>query len=190
MKKIFLCLCAICLSLSGCYNKEYKPNQGQDSVPENRSYEDSSCDPQVLEEDNENSPFINNSLDTGAVPYECLDIHGDESSINIITSAASGGDVVAIVKSGDQMVANSYIQAGDDYTFNLPNGRYQVFFYGGKGWNPNKEMQNGRVGGFVSNESYSKDEPVSLDYQDLTYELILQQNGNFNTIQSSEDEMF
>ncbi len=88
------------------------------------------------------------------------------------------------------MVCNAYIEAGDSYTFNLPNGYYQVFFYGGKGWNPNKTMPNGIEGGFVANESYSKDNPVSLEYQGLEYELIPQLNGNFTTKQSSAIEIF
>lgn len=88
------------------------------------------------------------------------------------------------------MVANAYIKAGGSYKFNLPNGTYQVFFYGGRGWNPNKTMPNGQDGGFVANESYSKDEPVSLDYQGLEYELIPQRNGNFSTEQSSAREVF
>lgn len=138
----------------------------------------------------EESPYINNSLDTGDNPYKSRNVYGDVSAIIIKTSSASACDVVAIVKSGQQMVSNSYIKAGDTYTFNLPNGYYQVYFYSGKGWDPNKEMQNGQKGGFLSNESYSKDDPVSLDYQELTYELILQENGNFSTRQSSTDEIF
>jgi len=51
-------------------------------------------------------------------------------------------------------------------------------------------MPNGLEGGFVANESYSKDSPVSLDYQSLTYELIPQPNGNFSTQQSNANEVF
>ena len=39
-------------------------------------------------------------------------------------------------------------------------------------------------------EIFSKDNPQYLDGQILTYELILQQNGNFSTKPSSESEMF
>ena len=42
----------------------------------------------------------------------------------------------------------------------------------------------------VANESFSKDSQVTLDYQGLNYELIPQQNGNFSTMQSSENEIF
>ena len=40
------------------------------------------------------------------------------------------------------------------------------------------------------NESLSKDNEVTLDYQGLNYELISQRIGNFNTEQSSKTEIF
>ena len=65
----------------------------------------------------------------------------------------------------------------------------KYFFYGGKGWDPTKDM-NGYQGGFVYQETFSKDDPIDLDGQRLEYELILQQNGNFQTKGSSENEVF
>ena len=139
----------------------------------------------------ERSPYYNNSLSTGSSPYSNANYaNGDESEICISTSSNSNCDVVAIIKRGSTIVRNSYIRAGGSYTFNLPNGTYQVFFYGGKGWNPDKSMPGGLRGGFVANESYSKDSPVNLNYEILTYELIPQANGNFSTQQSSANEIF
>ena len=46
------------------------------------------------------------------------------------------------------------------------------------------------TGGFVESESFQKDSIVELDDQELTYSLILTQNGNFSTQQSSKSEMF
>ena len=139
----------------------------------------------------EDDPYYNNSLRTGSSPYTNYSSSVEnESAICVRTSSNSNCDVVVIVKSGGAIARNAYIKAGDSYTFYLSNGTYQVFFYGGKGWNPNKSMPNGLQGGFVANESYSKDYPVSLEYQSLTYELIPQPNGNFTTAQSSADEMF
>lgn len=139
----------------------------------------------------EEDPYYNNSLSTGSTPYTS---HGrsatDESQISVSTSANSNCDVVVIIKRGGMINRNAYICAGGSYTFHVPNGTYQVFFYGGKGWNPNKSMPHGIKGGFVANESYSKDSPVSLEYQGLEYELILQPNGNFSTQQSSANEVF
>ena len=139
----------------------------------------------------EDNPYYNNSLNTGASPYSSHGVSAtDESQISVSTSANSNCDVVVIIKRGGEIARNAYINAGGSHTFNIPNGTYQVFFYGGKGWNPNKVMPNGLKGGFVANESYSKDSPVTLNYQELTYELIPQSNGNFNTQQSSASEIF
>ncbi len=137
-----------------------------------------------------NDQYLNNSLYTGASPYSCSSCYGSESSITVKTSSQSGSDVVVMVKRGGVLVKNAYIKAGGSYTFNLPNGQYQVFFYGGRGWNPNKVMPNGARGGFVDNESYSKDDPTNLEYQGLTYELISRPNGNFSTKQCRASEIF
>ncbi len=138
----------------------------------------------------EDSPYLDNRLQTGAVPYDNYDCEGQESTISVATSANSDCDVVVIVKQDGYIVRNVYIEAGDSYKIAVPNGTYQVFFYGGKGWNPQKRMDGGYVGGFVSQESFSKDSSVSLNYQGLSYELIPQPNGNFNTMQSDASEIF
>lgn len=151
-----------------------KPN------PENKTYENSSLVTALLE----------NRLQTGAIPYNNNTCKGDESKISVSTSASSECDVVVIVKRNNHIVRNVYIEAGDSYEFSVPNGTYQVFFYGGKGWNPHKKMTGGYVGGFEANESYSKDSPVALNHQGVSYELIPQQNGNFSTIQSNASEIF
>ena len=161
-----------------------KPN------PENRTYENaynSSSTATATEADN---PYLENKLQTGSIPYNNGPCYGEGSTISVITSANSECDVVVIVKENGQIVRNAYIEAGDSYEFSVPNGTYQVFFYGGKGWNPQKKMAGGYVGGFVANESYSKDSPESLNYQEVSYELTPQPNGNFSTMQSNASEIF
>lgn len=138
----------------------------------------------------EENPYINNQLSTGDTPYPCTGISGRQSQIEVKTGGGSESDVIVIIKRDNIIVRNAYIVSGDSYTFNLPNGSYQVFFYGGKGWNPEKNMPSGVSGGFVANESFSKDEPITLKHQSLVYELILQRDGNFSTEPSSADEMF
>ena len=138
----------------------------------------------------DNSPYMDNRLQTGASPYKNAKLSGNESTIEVKTSAGDENDVVVIIKHNGKIVRNAYIQGGDSYQFSVPNGTYQMFFYGGKGWNPDKKMAGGYIGGFITNESFSKDNAVTLDYQGLNYELIPQRNGNFNTEQSSETEMF
>lgn len=140
-----------------------------------------------------------NSLSTGSTPYSycygssnyCND-YGC-SQIKVITGGS--GDVLVTIKNySGKVVRHGYIKGGYSYTFNVPNGNYQVFFYSGTGWNPNKEMPSSSCsylkGGFVSNESVTKDNYINLYSQIMTYELILQQQGNFSTKPSSKNEAF
>lgn len=140
-----------------------------------------------------------NSLSTGSTPYSycygssnyCND-YGC-SQIKVITGGS--GDVLVTIKNyNGKVVRHGYIKGGYSYTFNVPNGNYQVFFYSGTGWNPNKEMPSSSCnylkGGFVSNESVTKDNYINLYSQIMTYELILQQQGNFSTKPSSKNEAF
>lgn len=202
-KRIIYVLCLLASIFAGCdfqknpnqrtYESSYNSSSTATSSSEERAYLDNSLrtGEEVYEQPSiEDDPYYDNSLRTGASPYSSANTTGDESEISVTTSSYSNCDVVVIVKRGGTIARNAYIQAGDSYTFNLPNGTYQVFFYGGKGWNPGKAMYGGKRGGFVANESYSKDSPVSLENERLEYELIPQQNGNFNTKQSSASEMF
>lgn len=45
-------------------------------------------------------------------------------------------------------------------------------------------------GGFIESEHFGKDDPEYLSDMIRSYELILQQNGNFNTRSSNLDEAF
>jgi hypothetical protein len=137
--------------------------------------------------------YISNSLRTGSTPYSKY--YGRNSScnnygcsqVNVITS---NSDVIVTIKKNNKVVRHAYIQSGDQYTFSFPDGIYQVFFYYGKGWNPNKEVKGGTMrGGFIADEDFGKDDPQSLVNSVLTYELILQQNGNFSTRPSNLDEV-
>lgn len=142
--------------------------------------------------------YINNSLMTGATPYSHL--YGNNtpctgygcSEISVKTS--SNSDVLVTIKSNGSVVRHAYIRAGDSYAFQMPNGTYQAFFYYGKGWNPEKIMKQtiGEAikGGFVANETFGKDGPQMLNNSVLTYQLILQRNGNFKTQASNAAEAF
>ena len=140
--------------------------------------------------------YINNSLRTGATPYAycfgsnspCND-YGC-SQIKVITPHNS--DVLVTIKRSGKVYRHAYIKSSRSYTFEFPNGVYQTFFYYGKGWNPNKFMKETDCGtlkgGFISNEHFGKDSPQYLSNNILTYELILQHNGNFSTQASSKNE--
>lgn len=140
--------------------------------------------------------FINNSLRTGSTPYSYC--YGNNSSCSaygcsqIKVRTPNNSDVLVIIKKGSEVVRHAYINAGNTYTFELPNGAYQPFFYYGKGWNPDKLMKQVDCGplkgGFISDEHFGKDSPQSLANNVLTYELILQQSGNFSTRPSNASE--
>jgi len=205
-KSIILLLCFWGVIVTSCdsrrnpnqrtYESSYRSGSTATEFSQDKSYVNNSLNtgskPYTESEPSaEDNPYYNNSLSTGSAPYTSYGLSSEnESQISVSTSANSNCDVVVIIKQGGEIARNAYINAGGSYTFSIPNGTYQVFFYAGKGWNPNKIMPNGMEGGFVANESYSKDSPVSLSYQKLTYELIPQPNGNFNTQQSSASEIF
>lgn len=146
------------------------------------------------------SQYGNNSLSNGSQPYsrwygtnQYYDDYTAHSEIRV--KAPYNSDVIAIVRYNNMngsVAGHKYIKAGNSATIYLRNGSYyQTFFYYGKGWYPDKQM-NGKVrGGFLKNEAFSKDgSPSYLENQILSYELTLQQNGNFQTSSSSEGEMF
>ena len=140
--------------------------------------------------------YINNSLITGTTPYS--NCYGgnqscDENGCSKITvSTPHNSDVLVTIKKNNEVVRHAFIQAHSSYTFELPNGIYQPFFYYGKGWNPEKLMKTapcGEIkGGFISNESFGKDDPQTLYDTVLTYELILQEKGNFSTTPSNQND--
>lgn len=142
--------------------------------------------------------WINNRLDNGATPYAYL--YGRNSKCSdwgcsqIKVRTPSSSEVLVLIKRDDKVVKHAYIRASHSYTFEMPNGTYQPFFYYGKGWNPDKVMKHTEKGilkgGFISDEHFSKDNPQTLNNNILEYELILQQNGNFSTKPSSQEEAF
>lgn len=144
--------------------------------------------------------YGNNSLSNGSQPYSqwygnnlFFDDYTPHSEIRV--KAPYNSDVIVIVRYNNMngsVAGHKYIKAGQTVTIYLRNDNYyQAFFYYGKGWYPDKAM-NGKVrGGFIKGEAFSKDGTSSyLNNQILSYELILQENGNFSTSPSSEGEMF
>ncbi len=152
-----------------------------------------------IREYEEREYYLNYSLPNGSQPYSSY--YGSNYSYAygrayVTVNASSYSDVVVIVRynnSNGRVAGHTYIRKGCSSTIYLPSERrYQVFFYYGKGWYPKKAMSGGVKGGFLSEESFSKDgESMYLDYgQGVTYTLTRQVNGNFSTSYSSESEMF
>ena len=140
--------------------------------------------------------YINNSLPNGSTPFAYC-YGGNKgcseygcSQIKVRTPYNS--DVLVTIKKNDIVVRHAYIKAGNSFIFEIPNGTYQPFFYYGKGWNPDKFIKKTSCGdlkgGFISDEHFGKDTPQSLTNNILEYELILQENGNFSTKPSNQNE--
>jgi hypothetical protein len=135
------------------------------------------------------------SLRTGAMPYGyCFGTsNSGQSGVKV---NAGGSDVLVTIKNmNDKVIRHAYIEARGSYRLNLPNGNYNVYFYYGTGWNPKRFMKDtdcGRlVGGFLSNETVTKDPSVLRLYsQIMVYTLTEQINGNFSTSGSSKGEAF
>jgi hypothetical protein len=142
--------------------------------------------------------YIDNSLNTGATPYAyCFGKNKScttEGCSQIKVTTPYNSDVLVIIKKNDKVYRHAYINGGSSYTFEFPDGTYQIFFYYGKGWYPGKEMKRTTCGllkgGFVSSESFGKDDSQTLNNSILTYELVLQEGGNFSTSPSDSDEAF
>lgn len=107
--------------------------------------------------------------------------------------APYNSEVVVIIRHNNKdgkVAGHMYLSKGSTGTIQLSNGTYQVFFYYGTNWSSSLDMGNGIKGGFTKSVSYSKDNPEQLYNGILTYELILQQNGNFQTKPSNKNEVF
>lgn len=192
---VFILIFIIGFIVDKCNETDGKNNQTQatESHTEN-SNPYSQTEPELSEEER---LYIDNSLSTGDTPYseyygsnyKCP--HSQCSAIEV--TAPTNSDIVVIIKRNNEegsVISHAYIRTGRKYTFDLPNGTFQPFFYYGEGWNPEKEMGNGVRGGFVKDESFSKDNPQDIRDCVLSYVLQLQKDGNFQTKGSSKSEMF
>lgn len=95
------------------------------------------------------------------------------------------GKILSVVK-------HAYIGPSSSYTFELLDGTYQVFFYYGSGWDSNKAMKSSNCnsirGGFKTQESVSKGDPITLKGNIMEYTLTRSTLGNFSPKSSNLDE--
>lgn len=175
-------------------NEKKEKNSIRVETPSNEKANEVATFFSLSEDDQE---FLDNSLLTGETPY--IDYYGANYVCNrsqcsaIEVTAPVNSDIVVIIKYNNErgdVISHAYIEAGDKYVFDLPNGVFQPFFYYGEGWNPNKDMGNGVNGGFVKDESFSKDTPQLIEDCVLSYVLQLRKDGNFQTKGSTKEEMF
>lgn len=168
-----------CLSPSGSRLPQEKPakvsptkdmEEVDDSI-----YNDSLSSYDFTPED----PYINNSLATGSKPYASYFGRARTGGNYIEVNTQAGSDYVVIVKRHrDQRYINHiYIKGGDKAKMYVPDGTFDVYFYSGNGWNPDKTIKKLK-GGFVSGESMQKDDPVEIVSAYLTYTLYPVLEGN------------
>lgn len=137
--------------------------------------------------------YAKNRLQHGDTPF--AQFYGKNPTYgnsSIVINAPKESDVIVIIKdvrNNNKVKAHAYIHSGKSYTFRLPNGEYQPFFYYGSGWNPQK-IHGEVIGGFANGEVFSKDNPQLLDYNILTYTLQLTSRGNFRPKDSNSTEAF
>jgi len=145
------------------------------------------------------SPIKNDvrNISHGQSPYSyCFGSKNEcsEGCSKISIKASYNSNVIVLIKKNDGVFRNAFISKGRTFEFNLPNGTYQTFFYYGSDWNNEKYMKEticgSLYGGFNEDEHFGKDKPQYLNNNILTYELVLQQNGNFSTKSSNLNEIF
>lgn len=147
--------------------------------------------PTEYNSDEQESEYADNQLETGAKPYSAYYGKSKTGSNYLDFNTTEGTDYIIIVKkyNSQKVVNHVYIRGGDTKRMYLPNGTFSIYFYSGKGWNPNK--QRGKVvGAFEKYESIQKDEPVSIHDQYGEYTLYPVQDGNLHLEAASDDEAF
>lgn len=135
------------------------------------------------------------SLANGSMPYAYCFGRSNSGGSGVRVNAGSSDVLVTIKDMNDRVIRHAFIKASRTFTLNIPNGNYNVYFYYGSGWNPKRFMKDtdcGRlVGGFLRNESVSKDPGVLRLYDGImVYTLTSQVGGNFSTSGSSKTEAF
>lgn len=136
-------------------------------------------------------PYYNNSLQTGAKPYASYFGKARKGSNYFTFNTSEGSDYVVIVKrhSDGRYINHTYIRGGDNATLYAPDGTFDVYFYSGTGWNPNKTVGS-FTGGFVFGGTTQKDGPVDLRNAYMEYTLYPVQNGNLRLEGADEGEVF
>lgn len=135
--------------------------------------------------------YKNNSLETGSKPYSSQfgsPLTGD-NYFDFKTS--SGHDYVVIIKTSydNRYINHVYIRGGEKARLYVPDGNFDVYFYSGKGWNPNKKV-NQFTGGFTTGGSMQKDGPVELYSAYMEYTLYPVTNGNLRLKGADVDDVF
>lgn len=139
---------------------------------------------------NPDAEYLNNSLETGDKPYS--EYFGEEwTGHNYFYFKTSGkSDFIVIVKGhyDDMYINHIYIRGGDNAYLYVPDGTFDVYFYSGEGWNPNKKVGH-FTGGFVSG-LMQMDGPVELESAYMEYTLYPVKHGNLRLQGADMNDVF
>ena len=137
------------------------------------------------------------SLENGAQPYaKFYGRNQTNGGCKITIKSSYDRDYLVIVKYNDsngKVAGHVYVQKGNSASIGLRSGnRYQVFFYSGKGWYPEKQMPNDVKGGFLKDERFTRDaSPFTLSYgETMTYTLTSVPSGNFSPSSTDQNSVF
>ena len=138
----------------------------------------------------EEKTFVNKALPTGSKPYSDYYPYEKCGSNKISFKTSKGCDYVIIVKDTCGMVVNhAYIKGGDTFMLGVPNGGFNVFFYTGRGWNPDLPIHD-VYGRFTEHENLQKDGPIQLINRNVQYTLYPVVDGNLKLQQTSISDAF
>ena len=149
---------------------------------------------------NPDDQWLDNRLATGSRPYSSHYGRPMSGNNEFRFKTASSCDYVILIKRSydDRYVDHKYVRGGNTVKIKVPDGTYNVFFYSGNGWNPNKSV-GACTGGFVLGESFQKDGPITMKtsidgdylfYQTYEYTLYPVHNGNLELKYSNQYEAF
>jgi len=197
----FILLGITCISLYFTFGIDrYDPNKElekarikaeRDSIESERNnryiYADDST--RILVNDKE-TEYHNNKLENGSKPYQYYFGNSITGSNYLGFLTKGERDCIVIVKNMDGKYYNHVYICGDNSArVYLPNGMYNVYFYFGIGWNPDKKKGE-LTGGFEEKESQQRNDSVLLQNQNYVYELYPVTYGNLSLDNATTIDMF
>lgn len=142
---------------------------------------------ELLAELRKQKEYLDNSLSNGSQPY--AKYYGRNKSeyygySRVKVNASKNTDVVVIVHYDNHdgpVAGHIYVQKGKTAEIALPANRsYQVGFYSGNGWYPDKEVKD-KKGGFLRDEYVQMDDVIYLKSNtEIEYTLALVLHGNLH----------
>lgn len=199
---ILVCILLISTYITISNAPERKPVQTINSNTELKTDDNNTLN----EEENENTiePYEVTYFRTGDKPYSGTYGNGkfDKRTKNYL-EIDNGGDTDAVVfleTLDGRKIRHAYICKNEKYKMkHIPGGKYIIKIIQGNSWNAEKDTENGPIGGFMENVSFSKSESYDpFDYPSYSsgkwgwYSITLYKtpDGNMKTEPVNEGDIF